>query len=203
MSRHLRQTALAVVACIALAGLSPGGTRASDGEIIGQGSNVFGEIFTVKHSTNPDTYRLKASFAHVHDCTAGLSNCIVEVRWHSTCMVVGCWWDPRTPWMAVPDGQDFATYCPGGGPLQQWRLEVRLKWLASAVKTVAFYGQNEQVIEIGGSITYRRVAKAVVNYTNGTGVAFGYHMETTTATTDWSVGTIASSSVQALNGPYC
>jgi hypothetical protein len=80
---------------------------------------------------------------------------------------------------------------------------MRLKWIAPATKTVSIYGQNETVVEIGGQVVYRGLGKGVVNVTNNTGTAYGFHMKTTTAQSDWSVGTFASSSVQALNGPYC
>lgn len=71
---------------------------------------------------------------------------------------------------------------------------MRIGWLAPSVKQVGYFGEYKQVVEIGGSIVYRLLARFLFNYTNSNGYQHGYWMETTTATSDYSQPSVVATS---------
>jgi hypothetical protein len=69
-----------------------------------------------------------------------------------------------------------------------------MSFIAPAVKQMEFRGQNETVVEIGGSIVYRLIAKFFFNVTNQTGTRLGILIATLTAASGTSASyTVATS----------
>ena len=159
-----------------------------NGEVISDGANEVGNVFI------DSSGRVRVNFDNRNDCPAYISSCWVEVRFLSKCDEFWCYsYDPRSDWIRVPYGQDYSAFC-GGADWQLWKVEMRIGWLAQTTKTVGYFGEYENVVEIGGSIVYRLLARFLFNYTNSNGYQHGYSMETTTAVSDHSQGTVVATS---------
>jgi hypothetical protein len=76
--------------------------------------------------------------------------------------------------------------CTGSGNSDnEWKMQYRTKWWANTTKTVEWWGENENVLTLGGSIVYRLIAEAMFNVTNSTGLRYGTRIETVTSTQDY------------------
>jgi hypothetical protein len=164
---------------------APKPAAAVDGEILCAGTDIFTSVRVV-------TGAAQVNICNLDDCPAFLSNCFIEVRWRTKCEWVWCpTFDDRSGWIRL-DGPDVARWCQKGK--QQYKLDMRMSFIAPAVKQMEFRGQNETVVEIGGSIVYRLIAKFFFNVTNQTGTRLGILIATLTAASGTSASyTVATS----------
>jgi hypothetical protein len=71
---------------------------------------------------------------------------------------------------------------------------MRMTYISAAAKKMEFRGQSEAVVEIGGSLVYRTIARFFFNATNGTGTRLGILLATLTAARGTSASyTVATS----------
>jgi hypothetical protein len=189
--------AVAVVLAITPASVFAHNPETRDGEVISDGANEVGSVFINSQG------RVQVNFDNRNDCPTYVSSCWVEVRYLSKCDEFWCWnFDARSDWIRVPFGQDYHSFC-GANDWQQWKVEMRLRWQAQTTKTVGYYGEYENVTEIGGSLVYRLMARFMFNFTNGYGYRHGTWMETTTALTDASESTVVATSGNGWLRPSC
>lgn len=119
-----------------------------DGEVIADGSDSVGNVFV---SGGQARFNLQ----NFGDCPVGTTNCHIEIRWLTKCLQIWCLnLDDRSGWISVPIGQDFMQYCYNDGP-QQWKVDMRLSWLAPQTITVDTYGEAEAVLEVNGLVVNR------------------------------------------------
>lgn len=193
MFDHWRGVSVALILATASVAVMPTGVLAHnpathDGEVISDGTNEVGNVFI------NSTGRVQVNFDNRNNCPVFISSCWVEVRFLSKCDEFWCYsFDARSDWIRVPYGQDYFAYC-GGADWQQWKVETRIAWIAQTTKSVGYFGEQEQVVEIGGSILYRLMARFLFNYTNSTGYMHGAWMETYTGLSDASQSTVVATS---------
>lgn len=72
-----------------------------------------------------------------------------------------------------------------GNEDNEWYINYRTAYTASAVKTVQWKGEVEGVWNINGSFVYRLIAEAMFNVTGNVGFSGGTTVETVTALTDY------------------
>jgi hypothetical protein len=65
---------------------------------------------------------------------------------------------------------------------------------ATVTKTVTYYGATERYLKANGSFAYKNIAEAEFNVTDQTGTKTSMIIETATARTDVTDGTIVSTS---------
>lgn len=183
--RRRRGTALIVACILSLQVVGASAALAEDGEVIGRGSDIAGNIYD-------NGSHARFNFSNLGDCPVGISACWVEVKfrwkgnqWYST-------WNDGA-WMRLPAGQDYATYCANG--THRYEAYSRLRWQASTTKTVEMWGQYENVTEVGGTtIVPKFLSKFLFNVTNGTGLRLGTKTRTVTSTTDTSAASLVATS---------
>lgn len=156
-----------------------------DGEVIADGSDVVGNVYV-------SGGRARFNLDNYGDCPVGTTNCHIEIRWLTKCLQVWCLnFDDRSGWISVPVGQDFMTYCYNDGP-QQWKVDMRLSWLAPQVITMDTYGEAEAVLEVSGVVVYRGFGRFFAKGSGG--YRHGTLVKTQTATSGYSDPSIISTS---------
>lgn len=180
-----RLTILAAILTASMA-MSAAPALASPGHILAPGSDIASDS-PYAWTTGGKTYA-RVNVDNRAECPPGITDCWLEIRWS---------WKARTsiqfstsPWIAVKNGQDYATYCANGS--HRYNVETRIHWNAAATRTVETWGQTEKQLELGGSIVHRLIPKFLFVRLYG-GVQSGTQMGTTTGVSGQSgFQTIAS-----------
>lgn len=195
-------TRAAVSAAISLAMLLgafavPAGVSADDGQQIGYGSNIAGEVYMSGE-------RPRFNFTNVGDCPgnpppAG-SSCELQIRFRWLCEEPWCLTYSYSSWYSVPAGQDFyqAAICADGK--NYWEVETRERYSSANIATVEFWGQYEYLGYLG---TSGLIAKSIFNVSSaiGTRISGGVKMNTITASTAYSTSGVIATSFGNIQGP--
>lgn len=162
---------LGVMSALVLPG---GAAHAAPGEVLQQGTNIAGEPFV-------ESGRIRINFQNLGECPPGVTSCRMEVRWSWRGSTSIQW--STGQWTTVPQGQDFARFCPNGN--HRIHVEARLAWNNSATRTVEVRGQGETQVDIGGSVVSKLIPKflRVIGYGGFTGHTL---IETKTTTNGFS-----------------
>jgi len=166
-----KQVVAAVVLVLIISGITPRPSAAVDGQMLCQGSDVFSNVFESAGRARTDT-------CPVRDCPNGTSDCHVEYAWFTKCEWVWCTtYDQRSAWTQA-DQAHQVSWCQHGK--HAYQLQMRVVWTASATRTVDYWGENEFVLEFGGSGSYKKVVRgmAVIGFSGG--YRLGVRMETDT-----------------------
>jgi hypothetical protein len=152
-----------------------------------RGTGVFTDVFTLSGKATVDL-----NCAPPNDCPTYVSSCHIYYRWLTKCEWIWCGgFADQTGWV-LGDGKTRLQFCENGK--QQYKLEYMTTFTTPAVKTMKAFGENETVLEIGGSIIYRLIARGWANITNSTGYSYGTLLKTITATTgNTDPGAVATS----------
>ena len=133
--------------------------------------------------------RTTARIDYPHDCPTGL-NCQIEVRFAYKCPEFWCLDWTYQSWRALPAPvsgvSTVQANCNGGQDVDNyWKMEYRVKWWASTVKTTELWAENEFYVNLSGGGTYRLIAEGAFNVTNNAGLRYGLKIQTTTAVQDY------------------
>jgi hypothetical protein len=173
-----------------LSGLvQPAPTFASDGQVLGPGNNIAGDVFLASGHA-------RINFTNLGDCPAGLPNCFVEIKFFSLCQEFWCaFWD-ESAWFKVPAGQDFYIdpNCRDGG--NKWVVKVRVHWIAPTTHTVRFRGETEFTFGL-----YPLIPKSLWDVTTSTGFDGGVLITTATGTDQFAGEATLGQSNGYLSGP--
>jgi hypothetical protein len=169
-SRRARWSVGPLIAVLVLLSM-PLATSAHDGEIIAAGGNVISNVYVDGYGKG------HVVIQNVGDCPYRLGTCFVQVRWLTKCQWIWCLgFDDRSGWVALPQGQDWASWCYG--EKSQWQVQLRWGWNATARKTVEYWGQTEYVVGVNGGVSYPYVGKFGFDATDQTGWRYGAHIST-------------------------
>jgi hypothetical protein len=179
----------AIFLALALAVVAPASAFAADGEIGDMGdTDSITDVFVSggRPAVNVD---------YLRDCpAAGITDCWIEVQFVSKCPEIWCGW-VAGPWRRIPASGAARGDCLGSGNEEnQWYVNYRAGFLASAKKTVQWKGEVELALSLSGSYVYRLIAEAMMNVTGGVGFSGGTTIETVTVTSDYSPAVQAASS---------
>jgi hypothetical protein len=158
---------------------------ASDGQLICRGADVFSNVFS-------SSGRARTNACPVADCPTGTSTCQVQYAWFTKCEWAWCLgFDQRSGWTDQKTAAQVS-WCENGK--QQYQLQMKVTWTASAPRTVEYWGENEAVVSFGGGISYKKVVRghAVIGFSGG--YRIGVKMETDTGATGSSTPVIVSNS---------
>jgi hypothetical protein len=166
--------------------LLPASALATDGEVgnVGDTDSVTNLYLSGGHVTMDIEY--------THDCPVGISDCWYEVRFAHKCPEFWCSVSYQSYRRVNAVGTVQADCINDDG--EYWEAWIRLGFTTVGTKTVQYWGENELYLSAGGTFTYKPYAEAEFNVTNSSGTKTSILIETATATTDVTVGTIISTS---------
>lgn len=169
-----------VVAALAVALIAPSSVFADDGEIGDMGdTDSITDVFVASG-------RAAVNVDYLRDCAGGgITDCWIEVQFVSRCPEIWCGWVSQT-WTRIPASGAARANCMGSGNEDnEWYVNYRTAYVASAVKTVVWKGEVEGLLNTSGGFVYRLIAEAQWNASYGVGFAGGTTVETVTAMTDY------------------
>lgn len=183
-SRWLRLTPLLALFAVLL---MPTAAFAYDGEVgnIGDTDSVTNLYLSGGHVTMDIEY--------THDCPTGISDCWYEVRFAHKCPEPWCIDVKYQSWRRVNFLGTAQADCINDDG-EYWEAWIRMGFTSVGTKTVSYYGETERYLQGSGSYGYKNIAEAEWNVTDQYGTRTQILIETATAQTDVTNGTIVSTS---------
>lgn len=175
----------------------PAAASADDGQLLGYGSNIAGEVYI-------SGGRPRVNFSNVGDCPGSPppsgSSCSIQIRFRWLCEEPWCVTYSYSQWYTVPAGQDFyqAAICADGK--NYWVVETRERYSLASIATFEFWGQYETLGYLG---TTGLIAKTIFNVSAGIGtrISGGVKMNTITASSANSTPGVIATSFGNIQGP--
>jgi hypothetical protein len=160
---------------------------AADGEVgnVGDSDSVSGLYLSGGHVTMDIEY--------THDCPTGISDCWYEVRFAHKCPEPWCLDVHYQSWRRVNSVGTAQADCINDDG-EYWEAWIRMGFTTVGTKTVQYWGESERYLSASGSIQYKNIAEAEFNVTDQHGTKTSILIETATAQTDVTNGTIVSTS---------
>jgi len=180
-----RRIGLALALVLGFLFLTAQPTAAIDGQLICGGADVFSNVFS-------SAGRARTNACPVADCPVGTSTCQVQYAWFTKCEWAWCLgFDLRSSWTNQITAAQLS-WCENGKQLYQ--LQMRVVWTASAPRTLEYWGENEAVVNFGGSVSYKKVVRGGFVVGLSGGYRIGVKMETDTGLTGSSTPAVVSNS---------
>lgn len=153
---------------------------AADGEIGDMGdTNSITDVFV-------SGGRAAVNIDYLRDCPAGgITDCYIEVQFVSRCPEIWCGWVSQNFQRIPASGAPRANCMGSGNEDNEWYVNYRTAYIASAVKTARWKGEVEGMFSASGGFVYKIIAEALFNVTANVGFSGGTTVETVTALTDW------------------